>query len=368
MYRRKTIGALIVAAGFGTRMGGSLPKQFLEINGRPLSFMAAETFASMEVIDEVVFVTREDYVDYSRKELPFARVVEGGSTRSESVFQGLEELASRVDYVLVHDGARPFITPEVIERVIEKTLQTGAALCAVSPKDTIRTRRETLVRDELYCVQTPQGFDSTLLLQAYQAGREKGYQGTDDAGLVEALGHEVALVLGDYENIKITTKEDLPMETKVGMGYDVHRLVPQRDLILGGVKLPFERGLLGHSDADVLLHSIMDGLLGALGEGDIGRWFPDDDPRYEGISSLKLLEQVGVTLKEKGYAVEHIDATLMGQRPKIAPYVASMKKNIADALQIKEYRINIKGTTTEGLGFIGREEGLAAQAICTIKK
>ncbi len=368
MYRGKTIAALIVAAGQGTRMGATIPKQFLKINDRGIGFLAADVFHGMEIIDQLIFITQREYLNYSQQQLPYARVVEGGNSRSESVWKGLCQLSSSVDFVLVHDGARPFVQPEIIRRVLEGAFEKKAAICAVSPKDTIRNHRGTLNRDELYCVQTPQGFERTLLVQAYEQGGKKGFKGTDDASFVEALGHSVAIVEGSYTNIKVTTKEDLPMETKVGMGYDVHRLVSGRPLILGGVTIPWEKGLLGHSDADVLIHSIMDALLGALGQGDIGQWFPDTEEQYKDAFSINLLTQVGEKVKAQGYCIENIDVTVMAQRPKILPYAEEMKKNISNALQISKNRINIKGTTTEGLGFIGREEGLAAQALCTIKR
>ena len=195
---------------------------------------------------------------------------------------------------------------------------------------------------------------------------KEGFKGTDDASLVERAGYEVEIVKGDYRNIKITTKEDLPMENRIGTGFDVHRLTEGRDLILGGVSIPFERGLDGHSDADVLVHAVMDALLGAAAMGDIGKLFPDTDEAYRGISSIELLKRVGSLLTESFFLIGNIDVTVMAQRPKISPYTEQMRENISEALGTEKSRISIKGTTTEKLGFVGREEGIAAEAVCLI--
>lgn len=205
-----------------------------------------------------------------------------------------------------------------------------------------------------------------MLKEAYEKAFADGFYGTDDAGLVERLGHPVELVMGKYDNIKVTTREDMPMENRIGTGYDVHRLTEGRKLILGGEEIPFERGLLGHSDADVLIHAVMDAMLGAAAMGDIGQHFPDTDEAYKGASSMVLLASVKEKIQEAGYKVGNLDVTVIAQRPKIRPYIDSMKRNIADVLKLEEERINIKGTTTEKLGFEGREEGIAAQAVCLL--
>ena len=212
----------------------------------------------------------------------------------------------------------------------------------------------------------PQGFRKPILRKAYEQAFGDGYYGTDDAGLVERIGQHVALVRGEYDNIKITTKEDMPMESRVGTGFDVHQLKEGLPLVLGGVEIPFEKGLLGHSDADVLVHALMDALLGAAALGDIGRHFPDTDPQYRGISSMELLRRVKGLLEEDGWRVENVDITLMAQRPKIKSLIGDMTDNLSKALELEACRINIKGTTTERLGFVGREEGIAAQAVCLL--
>jgi 2-C-methyl-D-erythritol 4-phosphate cytidylyltransferase/2-C-methyl-D-erythritol 2,4-cyclodiphosphate synthase len=205
-----------------------------------------------------------------------------------------------------------------------------------------------------------------MLIDAYEKAYDSGFVGTDDASIVEFAGGEIAMVDGEYQNIKITTKEDLPMENRVGTGFDVHRFAEDRDLVLGGVYIPFERGLEGHSDADVLTHAVMDALLGAAGLGDIGLHFPDTDPQYKGISSMRLLEKVGALLEDEYFMIGNIDVTLIAERPKIRPFTGQIRENIAAALHIEPVRVNVKGTTTEKLGFTGREEGIAAEAVCSI--
>ncbi|MZP42156.1 2-C-methyl-D-erythritol 2,4-cyclodiphosphate synthase [Heliobacterium gestii] len=357
------------------------------------------------------------------------RLVEGGEERIDSVWNGLQALALEdCRWVAVHDGARPLFTPALLSRCIQKARQYGSAVAAVPVKDTIKQAADdgkivaTPERSGLYAVQTPQVFAYEDLVKAYAACYESGArQGgplpTDDAMVMEQAGHAVYLVDGDYENLKLTTPDDLVLaeailmrrETKApvasgnsnslscreaaatagaptsstsdaspaapctpdirtGMGYDVHRLVEGRALILGGVDIPYEKGLLGHSDADVLLHAIKDALLGAAGLGDIGRHFPDTDSAYKGISSLLLLKYVGEKLAAQDWSVAHIDATVVAQRPKLAPHIAKMQENIARTLGITADRINVKATTTEGLGFAGTGEGIATYAVATIRR
>lgn len=300
--------------------------------------------------------------------------------------------------MLVHDGARPLVPRTVIDAVIDGCAARGAAIPAVSVKDTIKQIHLsdngavvsfTPERSLLRAVQTPQGFDAALLMRAYDACAPDTAV-TDDASLVEALGAPVYIVDGDEMNIKITTPSDLgraeqllnrssaddpgindPVAAaarvpRTGMGYDVHAFAENRKLILGGVNIPHDRGLLGHSDADVLIHAVMDALLGAAALGDIGKHFPDTDLRYKGISSLLLLGHVSELLSSHGWTIVNIDVTVIAQRPKIAPHIPQMKKIMAEVLKISESQINIKGTTTERLGFTGREEGIASQAVASI--
>lgn len=378
MYESKKIIAIIAAAGSGTRMGSGIPKQFLEIEGKPVLVKTVLAFSQNQYIDGFFVVTGKEYVDKTTallKEVPkFMGALEGGKERQDSVYSGILNLPEDTDYVLIHDGARPFVTQEIVDDVIKKTIEKRAAVAAVELKDTIKTIGEdnifssTLVRNELRAIQTPQGFEYNLLLKAYKSAYEEDYYGTDDAVLVERIGHPVYSVQGDYSNIKITTKEDMPMEYRIGNGYDVHRLVENRKLIIGGVDIPYHVGLLGHSDADVLIHAVMDSILGAAALGDIGKHFPDSDEAFKGISSMELLECVGRLIYDKGYSIGNIDATVIAQAPKLAPFIEQMKINIAEMLKISHNKVNVKATTTEKLGFTGRGEGIAAESVCILNK
>lgn len=381
MYRENRIAVVIAAAGQGKRLGGDIPKQFQKISGEPVLVRTVRAFSKNESVDDIFIVTHKDYKEHCSQLISdyglekVVSVFEGGAERQDSVYCALQRIEAErpsAEYVLIHDAARPFISQETIDAVIEASVSKGAAIACVPVKDSIRQGTSesscNIERKNLHIVQTPQGFRKTILMEAYEKAFSDGFYGTDDAGLVERLGQQIELVTGQYDNIKITTKEDMPMESRVGTGFDVHALVEGRPLILGGVEIPFEKGLDGHSDADVLIHALMDALLGAAALGDIGRHFPDTDPEYKGISSVKLLEHVAGLLKSEGYTVGNTDITVMAQRPKIKPYIDEMTRIIANTLDIDVNRVSIKGTTTERLGFVGREEGIAAQAICLINR
>lgn len=378
MYKGRRIGAIIAAAGSGSRMGGDKPKQFLNVDGIPVIAKTYRAFADCDMIDVIYVVTGEDMMQQCKNHMvpyldtkqlkKFGGIVSGGKERQDSVYNALIAVKEQggVDYVLIHDAARPFVTGKIIETTVKAAESRDAAIVCVRPKDTIRTVDETLDRRSLMIVQTPQGFRFDLLMNAYEKAYADGYYGTDDASLVERTGVHPTLVEGSYANIKLTTREDLPSVTRIGKGFDVHRLVEERKCIIGGVDIPNKKGLLGHSDADVLTHAIMDALLGAAALGDIGRIFPDSDEQFKDADSIKMLEQVGYMIMEKGYGISNIDATVICERPKISPYVEEMIENIAKALKIDSDRINIKGTTTEKLGFTGRKEGIAAEAVCIL--
>lgn len=376
MYKGKTVGVVIAAAGSGTRMGieSGLPKQFMTIDGTPMIRKTVAIFEKNPYVDDICIVINGQYKKLCENLLSdFEKIrciVPGGKERQDSVGAGIRELAKVSDfaYVMIHDCARPYVTERIIEDSLETVSKINACTAAVPVKDTIRHGNMTLERKELYSVQTPQTFERNLILKAYERACSDGYMGTDDGSIVERMGLPVAIVQGDYANIKITTREDLPMESRVGTGYDVHRLEPARKLILGGVEIEYEKGLLGHSDADVLVHAVMDAMLGAAALGDIGKHFPDTDPRYKGISSLKLLAHVNDLIKSQGYALGNVDATVIAQQPKLAPHIDRMKRNIAEVLGVDESRINIKATTTEKLGFTGRGEGIAADAVVILNK
>ena len=381
MFKDRKVTTIIVAAGRGSRFGGSLPKQFMKIDGMTVLEKAILPFQDHPAVDRIIVAAAEEYMEQCRRICrsfkKAEKVVKGGKTRQDSVGACLDNVCEGL--VLVHDGARPFVTSAVIDRVLEGACNHGAAVPCVPEKDTVRMCQDgdrlsskTLDRSSLFCVQTPQGFDALLLKRAYEKAASDGFTGTDEGMLAERLGEKVAVVEGDYANIKITTREDFPVKEtpetgmRIGSGYDVHRLTEGRKLILGGVEIPYEKGLLGHSDADVLIHALMDAILGAAGLGDIGQHFPDTDEQYKDISSVKLLEKVKSLISDEGFIVGNDDITVIAQKPKIAPYIPAMRENIAGTLGIEKERVNVKGTTTEKLGFVGRCEGIACEAVCIL--
>lgn len=384
---RQSAAAIVVAAGSSQRMGQ--PKQWIELNGLPVLGHTLRAFEQAACISAVVVVTRPE--DGGRVTAlcdqmglrKVTAVVPGGATRQQSVAAGLAALPAADGYVAIHDGARPFVTPALIERVTTRAVKTGAAAAAVRVKDTIKRAdeaglvQETPDRQALWSVQTPQIFRRDAYEQAMAHAAENGLDLTDDCGVMEAAGYPVTLCEGDYRNIKITTPEDLALARaflaergeppmRIGHGYDVHRLVAGRPLILGGVTISHDTGLLGHSDADVLLHAIMDALLGAAALGDIGGWFPDTDERYRGADSVALLRETVQLIRERGYAIGNIDATVLAQAPKLKPHIPLMRRHIAAACGIPEERVSVKATTEEGLGFTGQQEGIAAHAVCVL--
>lgn len=374
MYRDNRVIAIIVAAGRGKRLGSSLPKQFLKVRGRTILEMSVEAFEQNKYVDEIFVAANADYCELTEKLCrgfsKLKKIVAGGAERQDSVRAALDCLRGENGIVLVHDAVRPFVSEAVINAVIEGTADFGTAIPTVPAKDTIRqvdgTGSRTLQRETLARVQTPQGFRISLLKHAFEKAQAEGFLGTDDASLVERMGINISMVQGEDANRKITTREDLETEMRIGTGYDVHRLVEGRPLVLCGEQIPYEKGLLGHSDADVALHALMDAMLGAAGLGDIGKHFPDTDERYRGISSMKLLQKTAELLREAGYFLGNADITIIAQRPKIAGYIPKMRANIAEIMNCDENKINIKGTTTEKLGFVGREEGIASEAVCIL--
>ena len=372
---KPSVTAILVAAGASRRMGFDKLSHRLP-DGRTVLETSVAAFDAHPDVDEIVLVAgknRETCMDIASRCSTPVKVAEGGETRADSVKAGV--LAASGELVAIHDAARPFVSRELISRTIKAAAECGAAAPAVAVKDTIKIARPdgmvdcTPDRSHLFAVQTPQCFFREKYLQALELVRaDRAVAVTDDCSLFELAGFPVQLTEGDYENSKITTIDDLKGESRmrIGHGYDVHRLVEGRKLILGGVDIPYEKGLLGHSDADVLLHAISDALLGAAALGDIGKHFPDNDPAYEGADSLVLLSRVGQLLHQSGYAVGNIDATVLCQAPKLAPHIAAMRKNIAGALEIPEDAVSVKATTEEKLGFTGAGEGIAAHAVALI--
>ena len=402
--------AIIVAAGKGTRMGTEVPKQLLSYGGSTVLETAAGVFARHSLIDRVIIVSPQDgSLDDVYGELATAleekygcaegsiAVIRGGAERSDSVMAGLgaasfyayeDECDAEDVIVLIHDAARPGVSEDIITRNIE-AMESCEAVCTALPSvDSVRiincenteyistlALKETItypimdtdvVRRELvYRVQTPQTFRLADIVRAYGDAASDGYTATDDAAIAGHAGLKVALVEGSPANSKLTTREDIHMATRSGIGYDVHRFVPERPLILCGTPIPSNLGLDGHSDADVAVHALMDALLGAAGLGDIGRHFPDTDDKYKGADSMKLLEEVKGMLGDA--RIVNVDITIIAQEPKLAPYIEQMKANVARTLGIPETAVNVKATTEEGLGFTGRREGMAAMAIAAIE-
>lgn len=382
--------AIIAAGGSGRRMGKEINKVFLPLAGRPVLARSAAAMAACPEVDSLVVViaageerAAEALLAGQDLAKPW-QVVTGGSERQHSVANALAAVPVEADIILVHDGARPLVEPAAVSAAVAAAREHGAAGVAVPVKDTIKQVAGGIItatpdRAGLWAMQTPQAFTANLLRQAYATAGRDGWLATDDAALVERLGTEVAIVRGSYRNLKITTPEDLAVAEallgrevgamqRIGMGYDVHRLVTGRKLILGGVDIAYEKGLEGHSDADVLLHAIKDALLGAAALGDIGRHFPDSDDTYKGASSLKLLAAVGDIVAAAGWRPYNIDAVVVAEKPKLAPHIAAMNANIAGVLGLDAGQVNVKATTTEGLGFTGRREGIAAYAVATLMR
>jgi 2-C-methyl-D-erythritol 4-phosphate cytidylyltransferase/2-C-methyl-D-erythritol 2,4-cyclodiphosphate synthase len=380
--------AIVAAAGRGQRFGGPENKVFSLLAGRPVLFWTLRALQRSPSVAEVLIATgpgEEERVRELAAAGGFDKVRStrpGGAERYETVWNALQALDPETTHIAVHDGARPLARPHLIEAVIAAALKHGAAVPAMPVVDTLKRSpdgtetTETASRTGLYGVQTPQVFRRDWLEEAYCSARSASFAGTDDAAYVERLGHPVRLVPGDRDNLKVTLPADLKdaerlllagAATRTGFGYDVHPLIDGRPLVLGGVLLEHPRGLEGHSDADVLLHAVCDALLGAACLGDIGLHFPNTDPRYRGIASLELLREVAAALAQAGFVPEHVDATLIAEAPKIRPHVDAMRANIAAALGLEAAAINVKATTSERLGFVGREEGMAAYAVATVR-
>ena len=370
----KRVSAVLVAAGSSTRMG--FDKLSFDLGGETVLHRSIHAFEQDPLVTEIVLVAGKNRAFVEQQAADCTKpvqIVTGGTTRAESAKNGV--LAAAGELVAVHDAARPFVSQAVITAALEAAARCGAAAPAVPVKDTIKAAARgngkivpdaclvytTPDRSTLYAVQTPQCFDRAEYLAALEElDAEKARLVTDDCSLFELTGRAVQLTQGDYANYKITTREDLPRpeqkeehKMRIGHGYDVHRLVEGRKLILGGVEVPFEKGLLGHSDADVLAHAVMDAVLGAAALGDIGQHFPDNDPAE--------------ILKEHGFRIENIDATLLCQRPKLAPYIPAMRQNLADAFGLPVDAVSVKATTEEHLGFTGEGLGIAAHAVALIE-
>jgi 2-C-methyl-D-erythritol 4-phosphate cytidylyltransferase/2-C-methyl-D-erythritol 2,4-cyclodiphosphate synthase len=376
--------ALVLAGGSGRRFGGEVPKQYLPVGGIPVIRRAVEAFLAHASIDHVQLVIRlEDIELYNAvfDGLALPAPVYGGDTRQDSARLGLESLVAMApDSVLIHDGARPFVDGALIDRTLAALAGASAAVPALPVTDTLKRGDgglvvETVSRDGLWRAQTPQGFRFADILAAHRAAA--GNALTDDAMVAEAIGLSVAIVAGSEDNVKITTADDMERaaralgqgsgQTRIGMGFDVHRFRDGDHVMLCGVAIPHDKGLEGHSDADAGLHALTDALLGAIGEGDIGTHFPPDEAEWRDAPSDIFLRHAGELVSGRGGAIVNLDLTIICERPKIGPHRAAMQARVAEILGIAPDAVSIKATTTERLGFTGRGEGLAAQAVAAVR-
>ncbi|NQW11650.1 MAG: bifunctional 2-C-methyl-D-erythritol 4-phosphate cytidylyltransferase/2-C-methyl-D-erythritol 2,4-cyclodiphosphate synthase [Alphaproteobacteria bacterium] len=384
----KTV-ALIVAAGRGERAGGGMPKQYRPLAGVPMLRRAVRTFLGHPRIDAVrVVIAPEHHAlyhaaldDLASGSQSLGPAIDGGAERQESVRRGLEALADDPpSRVLIHDAARPLLPAAVIDRVLDALQVAAAALPVLPVVDTLKRATDTAAmttvdRGNLWRAQTPQGFHFAPLLAAHRRAAAEGVEVTDDTALMERSGAVVARVAGSENAMKITTTEDhhraeallnASLEVRVGTGFDVHRLGPGSSVILAGVVIPHDGSLIGHSDADVALHALVDAILGALADGDIGAHFPPSDPQWRGAASDRFLADAVRRVAARGGVIRHLDLTLLCERPRIGPHRDAMRARIAAICGVPVSRVSVKATTTERLGFIGRGEGIAAQAVATL--
>jgi 2-C-methyl-D-erythritol 4-phosphate cytidylyltransferase/2-C-methyl-D-erythritol 2,4-cyclodiphosphate synthase len=383
---------LIVAAGRGLRAGGEIPKQYQGIGGIPVLIHAIEAFLSHPAVDTVAVAIAPDdsrYADIAPQNDPrLLPAVYGGETRQETVRLGLRALAAHApDRVLIHDAARPFVSGAVIDRVLA-ALETDAAVIPALPVpstlkavDAGGVITATMPREGLYAAETPQGFRFAAILAAHEKAAAEGHSCTDDAQVAEWAGIHVKVVAGDAANVKLTSSEDIAMadrremaeaalalgDIRVGNGYDVHAFGPGNEVMLGGVAIPHNRGIVGHSDGDVALHALTDAVLGAIAEGDIGAHFPPSDPQWKGASSDRFLRFAADRVKARGGRIAHLDLAVVTEGPRIAEHRDAIRARIAEICGITPDRVGVKATTNENLGFIGRGEGLAAYAVATVR-
>lgn len=386
------VAAVVVAGGRGARIGGAVPKQFRALGDGTLLDHALAPFDTSARVGEMVVVLPADLIA-SRHAVPGKietplRVVAGGVRRQDSVAAGFDVIGRETDVVLVHDAARPFCPPVLIDRTLDAAAETGAAVPALRATDTVKqaaTRdgrivvEATLPRERIYLAQTPQAFRIEVLRDAVALGRS-GVDATDEAWLAERCGHPVRLVDGDPDNFKVTTPADLqraagrvrsiaaagPAFARVGLGYDLHRTVAGRPLILGGVRVPHDRGLDGHSDADAVCHALVDAILGGVAAGDVGRHFSNRDPRWKDASSIDLLRRAVAIVHERGYAVGNADVVIVAERPLISPHAAAMRERLARTLEVVVDAVSVKAKTGEGMDAVGRGEAIAVHAVATL--
>ncbi len=376
--------AIIAAGGSGRRFGGSTPKQFLPLLEKPLIQHTLEAFERAGSIYEIIVVLPREELDrfssYEKKKMGLRKlrsVVAGGDTRQESVFCGLEAVAPKTTQVAIHDAARCLITPELIDRTVGASVSPwDGAIMALPIPDTVKRVDgeqilDTISRDSLWGMQTPQVFTFPFIRNAYQKAKTERFTATDDAAVAERAGGKIRVVEGSLRNFKVTRPEDFDLAEKflsapganqirIGQGIDIHPFAERRKLILGGIEIPSPRGLAGHSDADALIHSICDALLGALALGDMGKHFSDKDPQYKGRSSNYFLSKVMELVREGGWTVSNVDTTVVTEEPILAPYIEPMRGALAETMGLAIHQVSIKATRPEKLGTFGRKEGLVA--------
>jgi 2-C-methyl-D-erythritol 4-phosphate cytidylyltransferase / 2-C-methyl-D-erythritol 2,4-cyclodiphosphate synthase len=387
------VTAIIAAAGSGRRVGSAKPKQVLDIGGGSMLQHSVKAFLTHPRISDVIVVmpagtpaltwtTDLGTIDPAR--LNPVRMVAGGERRQDSVANAFDQVGASSDVVLIHDAARPFVTAGLIDRTIDAAIAYGAAIAALQSRDTVKrvadgVIRETIPRETVYLAQTPQGFRREVLAAAVAAGRS-GVEATDEAALAERAGYQVHVVDGDPGNVKITTADDLEAARRrmrpgggragvqrAGTGYDLHRLVEGRTLVIGGVVIPSDRGALAHSDGDVACHAATDAILGAASLGDIGRHFPDSDPKWKDADSLGLLREAARLVRQQGHEIANVDITVILERPKIKDAIDQMRARLADALGINAANVSVKGKTNEGVDAVGRGEAVASHAVALLR-
>jgi 2-C-methyl-D-erythritol 2,4-cyclodiphosphate synthase/2-C-methyl-D-erythritol 4-phosphate cytidylyltransferase len=379
------VSAIIAAGGRGSRFGSPHPKQILMLRGRPVLRRSVEAFVAAGCVTDIVVAlpgvlvaNPPEYLRAGPGGKPI-EIVEGGLRRQDSVARAFARVSSRAEEVVFRDAGRPLVRVALIEQTVAAAAESGAAVAAVRARDTVKRVEagrvvETLPRDAVVLVQTPQAFRVDVLRDALASSDDA----TDEAALAERAGHAVRVVEGDPRNLKITTAEDLLLlegvlgreaagpRLRVGNGYDLHRLVPGRPLVLGGMVIPFELGLDGHSDADAVCHAVIDAILGACGAGDVGRLFPDTDPSWAGADSLDLLRRAAAIVRDRGFDVVNVDVVVIAQRPKLAPYIETMRARVAEALGCDPAQVGVKGKTNEGVDSVGRGESIAAHAVALL--
>ena len=380
------VSAIIAAGGRGLRFGGSSPKQLLTLGGRPILARSVDAFVACDVISEIVVALPADLAaappSYLEQRGKPVTVVSGGDERRTSVANAFARISERAEIVVIHDAARPLVSADLIRRTVAAASETGAAIAALRAHDTVKQTdgagaiTATLPRERIYLAQTPQAFRVPVLRDALRLAGEA----TDEAMLAERAGHTVRVVDGDPRNLKITTPDDLTMAEhlttgsaqvpalRIGNGYDLHRLVPGRPLILGGVRIPFEKGLEAHSDGDVICHAVTDAVLGAAGAGDIGRHFPDTDAAWKNADSIELLRRASAIVREAGYAIVNVDVVVIAQKPKLAPHAEAIRGNVAVALGCDASQVSVKGKTNEGVDSMGAGESIAVHAVALLNR